>query len=143
MTRKQIYLCIAILAIQVLICLLWLNTRTGGWMLDVTGILAPLMAAGAAWQTSRQGSEFEQRFWRLLALAFALWAIGQTAYAFYIDYLHQTLPHFSLIDLCYFFYGAPLCMALLLTTHTRDKLARSRELVDFLQVLAVITFLYI
>ncbi len=143
MNRKQILLCAAILAIQVLICLLWLNTRIGGWMLDVTGMLAPLLAAWAAWQCGRQGSEFEQRFWRLLALAFALWAGGQAAYVFYVDYLRQPLPRFSLIDLCYFFYGAPLCMALLLTTHTRDKLARSRELVDFLQVLTVISFLYI
>jgi len=82
MNRKQILLCAAILAIQVLICLLWLDTRIGGWMLDVTGILAPLLAAWAAWQCGRQGSEFEQRFWRLLALAFALWAGGQAAYVF-------------------------------------------------------------
>ena len=110
---------VAILAL--LLCLAHMAT-TAVFGPDARGSLASnllqaLLAAtacAASAGAARRSSGLSRRFWALVALAFAIWCLGQLTYAYHENWVGERVPQPSWTHFLFRLYGAPLIMALLI-----------------------------
>jgi PAS domain S-box-containing protein len=108
-----------------------------------------LLTVAACFEAAARGEGYARRFWRLMGIAFALYATGQVLATYYDSVLHASLLEWWPSDVFFLFHYAPMAMALFLGDDSAEsKVYRWQRWLDFLQIgivsfSAYIFFLYL
>ena len=107
-----------------------------------------VLAVVACLNASARATGVARRFWRLMGIAFSLYAAGQVLATYYDSVLHASLVEWWPSDILFLYHVAPMAMALFLMDDTQDsRLYRWERRLDFIQIgivsfSAYIFFLY-
>ena len=94
-----------------------------------------LLTVAACWEAAARAEGYARRFWRLMAIAFALYAAGQVFATYYDSVLHASLLEWWPSDVFFLFHYAPMAMALFLADDSEEsKVYRWQRWLDFLQI---------
>jgi PAS domain S-box-containing protein len=108
-----------------------------------------LLTVAACFEAAARGEGYARRFWRLMGIAFALYATGQVLATYYDSVLQASLLEWWPSDVFFLFHYAPMAMALFLGDDSAEsKVYRWQRWLDFLQIgivsfSAYIFFLYL
>src|SRR5215472_6580017 len=93
------------------------------------------LATAACFEAANRATGYARRFWRLMGVAFGIYALGQAMAAYYDSVLHATFEQWWPSDILFLFHVAPLAMALFLGDDTAEsRVYRWQRGLDFLQV---------
>ena len=99
-----------------------------------------VLAAIACLQAASRASGFARRFWRLMAVAFAMYAAGQVLATYYDSILHASLQEWWPSDVLFLYHAAPMVIALFLADdRAESRVYRWQHWLDFLQI-GIISF---
>src|SRR5215475_2496302 len=102
---------------------------------SVIEFLLVILVVAACLQAAGKASGYARRFWRLMALAFGLYALGQAMATYYDSVLHASLDQYWPSDILFLFHVAPMALALFLGDDDADStLFRWQRWLDFLQI---------
>jgi len=102
---------------------------------SVIEFLLVLLAAAACFQATGRAVGYARRFWRLMGVAFSLYALGQAMATYYDSVLHASFDQYWPSDIIFLFHVAPMALALFLGDDTVDsKIHRWQRWLDFLQI---------
>src|SRR6266481_3184181 len=94
-----------------------------------------VLAAAACFQAAGRASGFARRFWRLMGIAFALYAAGQVLATYYDSVLHASLTEWWPSDVLFLYHVAPMAIALFLADDSAEsRVYRWQRWLDFLQI---------
>jgi PAS domain S-box-containing protein len=94
-----------------------------------------LLAMAACFEAAARAEGYARRFWRLMAIAFALYAAGQVLATYYDTVLHASLLEWWPSDVFFLFHYAPMAMALFLGDDSAEsRVYRWQRWLDFLQI---------
>src|SRR3954470_11737510 len=79
---------------------------------DALQCLVGILLVVAAGSNVRRGTPEMRKFWLLMTISFALWAMGQFVWTYYEVYRRTDMPQVSAWDCLYFLKGIPLLAAL-------------------------------
>ena len=134
-SRKVVVLAVALLACHVLVLALHRALLS-----SLVELALAAVTAAAAFQTSQRSQGFARRFWRLIAVSFTLYSLGQAFYTYYDSILHASPLIWWPSDALLLLYVAPMAMALFLGDDSAEASAfSSQRKLDFLQV-GIVTF---
>ena len=126
--------------------ILWQTGTVGGGSLlsNVTQLAASTLAVISCLMTSKRMSGFIQRFWLLMAMSFTIWSAAQAGWIYSEDVLHQTVPTIFWINVFFFFFVAPMALALLLPPDLETADQRWTFCLDVAQlaIVAITAYLY-
>src|SRR3954466_6987199 len=109
---------------------------------DALQCLVGILLVVAAISNIRRGTPEMRKFWVLLTISFALWAMGQFVWTYYEVYLRTDYPQVSAWDCLYFLKGIPLLAALGLQPHREP--AKDRPNIGLLDLsIIVLWFVYL
>ena len=129
-SRKVVILAVALLACHVLVLALHRALLS-----NLVELALAAVTAAAAYQTAQRAHGFARRFWRLIAVSFTLYTLGQVFYTYYDSILHASPLIWWPSDALLLFYVAPMIMALFLGDDSAEASAfSSQRRLDFLQV---------
>src|SRR5689334_20862884 len=98
------------------------------------------LAAAACFEAARRTAGYAGRFWRLMAVAFVLYALGQAVATYYDSILHASLKTWWPSDVFFIFHVAPMALALFLGDDSEEsRVYRWQRWLDFLQI-GIVTF---
>src|SRR5215470_18698543 len=102
---------------------------------SVIEFLLVILVVTACLQAAGKAAGYPRRFWRLMALAFGLYALGQAMATYYDSVLHASLDQYWPSDILFLFHVAPMALALFLGDDSADsRLYRWQRWLDFLQI---------
>jgi two-component system, cell cycle sensor histidine kinase and response regulator CckA len=140
--RYLLFTAIALLAAHAAV-LKWLGDAWPGPILsDLVQLCIGILVLVACLQAARRSQVFGRLFWKLAAIALALWCIGQALGAYYGSYLNLPTKNLWFVDIFYVAWPAPLVMCLFLDTEDEPEGADWRLLLDFAQVAIVFVLIY-
>jgi len=94
-----------------------------------------LLAAMACFQAASRSLEYARRFWRLMGLAFVLYALGQAMATYYDSVLHASFNQWWPSDILFLFHVAPMALALFIGDESEmSRLTRTQRWLDFIQL---------
>src|SRR5690242_19524023 len=94
-----------------------------------------VLAAVACFQAGSRASGFAHRFWRLMGIAFALYAAGQVLATYYDSVLHASFEEWWPGDVFFLFHVAPMALALFMSDDGEEsRVYRWQQSLDFLQI---------
>ena len=94
-----------------------------------------LLAAMACFQAASRSLEYARRFWRLMGLAFVLYALGQAMATYYDSVLHASFNQWWPSDILFLFHVAPMALALFIGDESEmSRLTRTQRWLDFVQL---------
>src|SRR5271169_95538 len=94
-----------------------------------------LLVVAACFEAAARAEGYARRFWRLMGIAFALYAAGQVLATYYDSVLHASLLVWWPSDLFFLFHCAPMALALFLGDDSAEsKVRRWQRWLDFLQI---------
>ncbi|HEY6944874.1 MAG TPA: ATP-binding protein [Candidatus Acidoferrum sp.] len=94
-----------------------------------------VLAAVACFQTAGRAAGYAQRFWRLMGVSFALYALGQAMATYYDSVLHASFEQYWPSDILFLFHMAPMALALFLGDDSPEsRVYRWQRWLDFLQI---------
>jgi PAS domain S-box-containing protein len=94
-----------------------------------------LLTAAACFEAAARAERYARRFWRLMGIAFGLYAAGQILATYYDSVLHASLLEWWPSDIFFLYHYAPMAMALFLADDSADSRAyRWQRWLDFLQI---------
>src|SRR6266704_257416 len=108
-----------------------------------------LLAVAACFEAAARAEGYARRFWRLMGIAFALYAAGQVLATYYDSVLHASLTQWWPSDIFFLYHVAPMAMALFLSDDSaKSRVYRWQRWLDFLQIgivsfSAYLFFLYV
>ena len=89
----------------------------------------------ASFQAANRAAGYARRFWRLMGVAFALYALGQAMATYYDSVLHASFEVYWPSDILFLFHVAPMAMALFLGDDSAEsRIFRWQRRLDFLQI---------
>src|SRR6266478_8044375 len=141
----KIFLLSAALLVCHFVALLFHSTIASSlieFFLVITVVVACVQAAARA-------AGYARRFWRLMAVAFGLYALGQAMATYYDSVLHASLDQYWPSDILFLFHVGPMALALFLSDDGADsQVHRWQRWLDFLQIgivslSAYLFFLYV
>jgi len=144
MTSRRYFLLVAFALLAAHAAVLkWLGeARSGPILSDAIQLLLGLVAASASIRAMRRSETFGRLFWKLSAVAFLLWCVGQALGVYYGSYLNLTTRSLWFVDIFYVAWPAPLVMCLFLDSEEEPEGAGWRRLLDFGQVALVFVLLF-
>src|SRR5215470_19784027 len=102
---------------------------------SVVEFLLVLLVVAACFQAAGRASGCARRFWRLMGVAFALYALGQAMATYYDSVLHASFEQYWPSDVLFLFHVAPMALALFLGDDTAEsRVYRWQSWLDFLQI---------
>jgi two-component system cell cycle sensor histidine kinase/response regulator CckA len=124
---------------------LWRTGTVGGGSLfsNLAQLAAAVLAVVSCLLASRRMHGFARRFWFLMGMSFLIWAIAQCGWIYSEDVLHQPVPTILWINVCFFFFMAPMGAALLLPPDNDSKDKRPTFYLDVLQLCIVVVTAYL
>src|SRR5579859_2747311 len=94
-----------------------------------------LLAAMACFEAASRSPEYARRFWRLMGLAFVLYALGQAMATYYDSVLHASFDQWWPSDILFLFHVAPMALALFIGDESEmSRLTRGQRWLDFVQL---------
>jgi hypothetical protein len=94
-----------------------------------------VLAAAACFQAAGRAPGYARRFWRLMGVAFGLYALGQAMATYYDSVLHKTFQQYWPSDILFLFHVAPMALALFLGDDSAEsRVYRWQRWLDFLQI---------
>ncbi len=108
-----------------------------------------LLATAGCFEAAGRAEGYARRFWRLMGVAFALYAAGQVLATYYDSVLHASLKTWWPSDVLFIFHVAPMALALFLGDDSAEsRVYRWQRWLDFLQIgivsfSAYLFFLYV
>jgi PAS domain S-box-containing protein len=94
-----------------------------------------LLVTAACFEAARRAEGYARRFWRLMGIAFALYAAGQVLATYYDSVLHASLVEWWPSDVFFLYHYAPMAMALFLGDDSAEsKVYRWQRWLDFVQI---------
>src|SRR6266404_1493421 len=127
----KIFLLSAALLVCHFVALLFHSTIASSlieFFLVITVVVACVQAAARA-------AGYARRFWRLMAVAFGLYALGQAMATYYDSVLHASLDQYWPSDILFLFHVGPMALALFLSDDGADsQVHRWQRWLDFLQI---------
>src|SRR5216683_6539707 len=94
-----------------------------------------LLATAACFEAAARAEGFARRFWRLMGVAFAMYAAGQVLATYYDSVLHASLLEWWPSDVLFLYHAAPMVIALFLADDSTDsRVYRWQHWLDFLQI---------
>src|SRR5215831_9200110 len=94
-----------------------------------------VLTAAACFEAGQRGEGYARRFWRLMGVAFAVYALGQAMAAYYDSVLHATFEQWWPSDILFLFHVAPMALALFLGDDSAEsRIYRWQRWLDFLQI---------
>jgi PAS domain S-box-containing protein len=131
---------VAILALGLLACHVAVLVLHRALLSNLVELALAAVTAAAAYQTSQSAVGFARRFWRLIAVSFGIYTLGQVFYTYYDSILHASPLKWWPSDALLLFYIAPMVMTLFLGDDSAEASAfSSQRQLDFLQV-GIVTF---
>ena len=89
----------------------------------------------ACFQAGARATGYAQRFWRLMGVAFGMYALGQAMATYYDSVLHASFEQYWPSDILFLFHVAPMALALFLGDDTAEsRVYRWQRWLDFLQI---------
>jgi PAS domain S-box-containing protein len=141
--RPLFGLALAICAAHIAEALIFGETRAGSALSNILQFLASLTAMLLSMGAARRSTGLATRFWALIAIAFALWTVGQATYTYHENWIGRAVPQPSWTHLLFRLYGAPLLMALLIGQGDDDSPGLDgQRVLDFAQVGILFLFFY-
>jgi len=102
---------------------------------SVLEFLLVVLAMAACFQAAASSSGYARRFWRLMGVAFALYALGQAMATYYDSVLHASFEQYWPSDILFLFHVGPMALALFLGDDSADsRVYRWQRWLDFLQI---------
>jgi len=102
---------------------------------DVIEFILLVLAVVACWQAASRAYGYARRFWRLMGVAFGLYAVGQVLATYYDSVLHASLLEWWPSDVFFLYHAAPMVIALFLADDSADsRVYRWQHWLDFLQI---------
>jgi PAS domain S-box-containing protein len=93
------------------------------------------LAAAACFEAARRAAGYARRFWRLMGVAFVLYALGQAMATYYDSILHASFEQYWPSDILFLFHVAPMALALFLGDDSPEsRVYRWQRWLDFLQI---------
>ncbi len=144
MTSRRYFLLVAgALLVAHAAVLKWLgDARSGPLLSDTIQLLLGLITFVASLRAMRRSQTLGRLFWKLSAIAFLLWCVGQALGVYYGSYLNLTTRSLWFVDIFYVAWPAPLVMCLFLDSEEEPEGAHWRRLLDFGQVALVFVLLF-
>jgi two-component system, cell cycle sensor histidine kinase and response regulator CckA len=140
--RYFLFVAFALLAAHAAV-LQWLGeARSGPLLSDAVQLLLGLLAFSASLRAMRRSQTLGCLFWKLSAIAFLLWCVGQALGSYYGSYLNLPTRSLWFVDIFYVAWPAPLVMCLFLDSEEESEGAEWRRLLDFGQVAIVFVLLF-
>ena len=108
-----------------------------------------VLAAMASFEAAGRAVGYARRFWRLMGVAFSLYALGQAVATYYDSILHASMRTWWPSDVLFIFHVAPMALALFLGDDSAEsQVYRWQRRLDFLQIgivsfSAYLFFLYV
>src|SRR6267154_2415651 len=94
-----------------------------------------LLATAACFEAAARTAGYARRFWRLMGVAFGLYAAGQVLATYYDSVLHASLVEWWPSDVLFLYHVAPMAMALFLAEDSAEsRVYRWQRWLDFLQI---------
>lgn len=94
-----------------------------------------ILAAVACFQAAGRAPGYARRFWRLIGMAFSIYAAGQVLATYYDSVLHASMEEWWPSDIVFLYHVAPMAIALFLGDDSEEsRLNRWERWLDFLQV---------
>jgi PAS domain S-box-containing protein len=94
-----------------------------------------VLVTAACFQAASRAAGYARRFWRLMGVAFGLYALGQAMASYYDSVLHASFEQYWPSDILFLFHVAPLALALFLGEDTQEsRVYRWQRWLDFLQI---------
>src|SRR5262249_27686482 len=110
---------------------------------SVIEFLLVLLVTVACFQAAGRASGYARRFWRLMAVAFVLYALGQAMATYYDSVLRASFEQYWPSDILFLFHVGPMALALFLGDDSADsRVYRWQRWLDFLQIGIVILSAY-
>jgi hypothetical protein len=102
---------------------------------NVIEFVLVVLVAAACFEAGQRGTGYARRFWRLMGVAFALYALGQAMASYYDSVLHATFEQWWPSDILFLFHVAPMALALFLGDDSAEsRTYRWQRWLDFLQI---------
>src|SRR5215469_12678986 len=102
---------------------------------SVVEFLLVLLVVAGCFQAAGRAAGYARRFWRLMGVAFALYALGQAMATYYDSVLHASLDQYWPSDILFLFHVGPMALALFLGDDSADsRVYRWQRWLDFLQI---------
>src|SRR5215470_18152150 len=99
---------------------------------NVIEFVLVVLAAAACFEAGQRGEGYARRFWRLMGVAFGLYALGQAMATYYDSVLHASLEQYWPSDILFLFHVGPMALALFLGEDGPDsRLYRWQRWLDF------------
>ncbi len=129
---------ILVLAHAAVLALRYGSAMASLWGDIIGATVAPLVAAFATWDVSRDSDSFGRRVWRLVSLSLILAAVGGAYYTYLFDFLKSPAGVFFPSDIFVFFWPIPAMMTLFLTPRDPNSGFRWLRFCDFIQVCVLV-----
>ena len=102
---------------------------------SVIEFLLVILVVTACVQAASRAQGYARRFWRLMAVAFGLYALGQAMATYYDSVLHKSFEQYWPSDILFLFHVGPMALALFLGDDDTDsRTYRWQRWLDFLQI---------
>ena len=135
----------AIVIVVLHVLVLWrLGTSSQGvlWS-NALQLFSSAAAAGAYAYASARSRGFTRRFCWLASCSFVLWSTAQSGWMYYEYSLRAVVPTVSPINVLFFFFVAPLGVAILLPSERQKDEGLATFFLDFLQLGTVLLTAYL
>src|SRR6516225_5598112 len=94
-----------------------------------------VVVTAACFEAANRSPGYARRFWRLMGVAFGLYALGQAMASYYDSVLHASFEQYWPSDILFLFHLAPMALALFLGDDSAESRAyRWQRWLDFLQI---------
>jgi two-component system, cell cycle sensor histidine kinase and response regulator CckA len=111
---------------------------------DVAEIGLAVIATSACFRAAGRSAGYTQNFWRLMAMAFAIYTLALILATYYDSVLHAPLNVWWPSDIFFLFYIAPMAVALFLgDEQPESRVYRWQRWLDFLQIAIAFVSAYI
>jgi two-component system cell cycle sensor histidine kinase/response regulator CckA len=127
-----------LIVVHVVLLIVRYDTQFASLWGDLIGAATVLLAAIVCWSASRRSGSFGKRVWRLVSFSLALAFLGQVAFTYYFDYLHDPAGTVWPSDILVFFWAVPALMTLFLSPRDPNSGFRWLRLCDFVQVCTLV-----
>src|SRR5438445_13775248 len=114
MPRKLLVSVIVLLGLSVGIILTMGMSPLGSLLTNFLQIVCCGLAAGMCFAASKRGRGLSRPFWALVGSSIAMWGVANLGWMYYENWLHASVPRFSLVRILFDVQGIFYAIALFL-----------------------------
>ena len=136
---------LACLVVAVHIAALWVGggRPSGSFASNLIQLAAAVLGCFACTYAALKVRGYFSLFWACVGVSLALWALAQSGWLYYEDVLRQVVPSISPINVLFFFFLAPVAVALLWPYPRIANRERWPFILDLLQLSVVLITAYL